>query len=1325
MGFMPIAIVGRGVVLPGAMSPDALWTTVREGRDLIAPVPADYWPADPHSFLAKPGDHTTDEKAVTINGGVVKGFPSVFDPAGFAVPADKILQLDTAFQWLLHAAREAVRESRRVDLKGTKSAVVIGNLSYPTRSMTDFAQSIWLDPTIEKTGLVPPLPDTVTALSRFSSGLPAHIVAQALDAQGPAFCLDAACASSLFALKYACDYLADGTADVALAASVNACDNIFLHIGFTVMRGLSPSGVTRPFSKYADGLLPAVGAAALCLKRLADAERDGDRIFGVIRGIGLSNDGARTALTPDTSGQVRAMREAYRKANIDPKTISLVECHATGTPLGDKAELESLKTVYAGVQDLPVGSLKSNLGHLVTVAGLGGIVKVTSALAAQIRPPSLHAEEPLAGFAGSRLRVLHAAEPWPQTEHPRRAGVNNFGFGGNNAHVVIEEYRCGQPVAAAIAPRVESQSEKPVEIAICGIGVITGETRGFEDFSRRLWANNGEGASKRTENVMLPLRGLRFPPKELQDALGQHSLIFEAAWEAVGGVVPVDNERSGVFIGMGCDVEAARPGMRWRVGSSIATNGLISGDSLVDAIQQAIAGAKGANIGLSSMPNLPANRINMQNAWKGVGFTVSGEELSGLVALELAARTLAQDELDLALAGAVDLSVEPVHIEAAKQVLPETRQVPADAAIAFVLKRRVDAERCGDPIFATLLIARQSQPTAASETIAITDQPSLVSRCFGHAHAASGLVELLGEIARLRARVRQNEAGRLPFVSTSQRTMAKFQMRSFSGQQHELTLGDVPGAPGVGLLPGAPILFFTAAHSLLELRQRLEQRLPGVAGSVRIAFVADDDGQLSKRIDSVLQMITAGRKPNGPGIYFGDQSVGGELAFVYPELAAPYSGAYRPLLEGFPEIAHEKMRQAPSWAHEALNTHADPNYPLDGVLALVEVSGFFAMLATSIVRDVLGLQPQAALGLSLGETNMLVSFDVWSEPFKIVENLISNGCISGVQENTTIREAWGVSPGTPVVWQNWWVAAPVDEVEIALAGLTRVHLLIITGPCSCVIGGDPSGCALFGEKIGRNRMVLTDSKAALHCAPTRPLREKFRAAFFNKLRPASDIRFYFNTVHEAVGLNEEAVADLLGTQLVERVDIRPTVQRAYADGVRVFLEIGPRSSMSRSISSILEDKPHIAVSLDQKDGKPLFALTRAAATLFAAGVPVNMPRLAERLALLRGDNDSTGVEDRQKISVPAHPPVVDCSHLLEQVRERNQKDEDQTAPDLPESPQFQPNEVSPRSAPSITRVFGLHFDRHAKLPRLHGKTGKLAAMKKAPHLVSTSARLPN
>ncbi|MGJ0509833.1 MAG: beta-ketoacyl synthase N-terminal-like domain-containing protein [Methylocystis sp.] len=1239
MSFVPIAIVGRGLVLPGALTPEAFWAAIREGRDLVTERPEGDWPDEPEAFRLRPGDPDAEDKTVTFRLGAVTGFESIFDASDFGLPAETILQLEPAFQWLLHSAREAVREIRRPNLRGVRSAVVVGNLSYPVRKSLDLAQGFWLDPILERLGVTPPPRPTVSPLNRFSSGLPAHMLARALGAEGPAFCLDAACASSLYALKYACDYLADGSVDVALATAVNACDSNFLHIGFTALRALSPTGMSRPFSQRADGLLPAKGAAAICLKRLADAERDGDRIFGVIRGVGLSNDGSRTILSPDSDGQIRAMTRAYRAAGVDPKSVSLVECHATGTPVGDKTELRSLKAVYDGVKDLPIGSLKSNLGHLITVAGLAGVVKVTSGFAAQIRPKSLNAEDPIAGFEGSGLRVLQDAEPWPETEQPRRAGLNNFGFGGNNAHVVLEEYRPARGFASA--PRAAQRlPAEPVEIAICGLGVVAGETRGLEAFTRQLLVDEIDGASTRADFAQLQLRGLRFPPKELQDALGQHALIFEAAQSALRGVASVADERAGVFIGMGCDVDAARSGMRLRVKSSLKAAGISPSEPLVEKIKEAIGGARGAQIPLSSMPNLPANRINAQTGWKGVGFTVSGEELSGLVAVELAARALAQDELDLALAGAVDLSFEPVHLEAARQVLPQSRRAPGDAAIALVLKRRADAERCGDPIYATLVLSPSSD-THPAETIDIDDQPTRASERFGHAHAASGLVDLVAEIARIKARTCVSGTKRVPILAPAGQPAARFRRRSFTGQSHELTIVEAPAAPLQGSLPQAPCLFFSAADSFSDLSRRLARREPATEGSVRIAILATGPAQLAERIELASRMLAFGKRPAGPGVHFGDAVKAGDVAFVYSELGAAYSGAYRPLLDAFPEIVDRKMRHVEGCAREAFLAYADPDRPLDSALASAHIGAFHAFLATAVAREILGLAPQAALGLSMGESNMLAAMGAWEEPSGVMSALIRSGFYSDVAANySAVAQSWKLAPGDAIDWQNWWVRAPIEDARAALDGLDRAYLLIVMSPESCVIGGDAAACAIYAQRIGLHRMVLTDSKAALHCSAAQPLAAAYRQAHLSKLRKIPGVRFYFNAVQGAVDLEENVVADLLARQAVECVDLRPTVLRAYADGVRVFVEIGPRAAISQSISDILGERRPLSLSLDQKGAKPLVALTRAAASLFAAGVKIDLRLLAERLATLRGDATAKPAQGDQKLRLPVHLQAV-------------------------------------------------------------------------------------
>src|SRR6185503_1163343 len=193
---------------------------------------------------------------------------------------------------------------------------------------------------------------------------PAHLVARAIGFQERSFALDAACASSLYALRLACDMLHDRRTDVMLAGGVCHVDDLILHLGFTALQAISMSGRSRPFHRDADGLVPAHGAALVVLKRLDDAERAGDHILGVIRAVGLSNDGrSRGLLVPSEEGQVRALGAAYTMAGLDPREVSLVECHATGTPVGDGVEIRGMKRVYEGARDVPVGSLKSNLGH--------------------------------------------------------------------------------------------------------------------------------------------------------------------------------------------------------------------------------------------------------------------------------------------------------------------------------------------------------------------------------------------------------------------------------------------------------------------------------------------------------------------------------------------------------------------------------------------------------------------------------------------------------------------------------------------------------------------------------------------------------------------------------------------------------------------------------------------------------------------------------------------------------------------------------------------------------------------------------------------------
>jgi acyl transferase domain-containing protein len=300
MTFAPIAIVGQACLLPGAASCAELTRAVLESRDLISGAPPGRWRVSPERVSCDPKAPRRDA-AWSDRGGYVEGFERLFDPEGFLLPAAELAGLDPIFLWTLHTARGALRDAGYEPGLAGRGALVMGNLSFPTDGLSRLAEATWL----RRSGL--PAPAPVDPRNRFSSGLPAHLAARALGLQARSFALDAACASSLYAIKLACDLLHDGLVDVAVAGAVNKTDDLFIHVGFCALQAMSRTGQSRPFHRDADGLVPAEGCAFVALRRLEDAQREGQRILGVIRAPrGSSGPSssltARRAWAPRTSG---------------------------------------------------------------------------------------------------------------------------------------------------------------------------------------------------------------------------------------------------------------------------------------------------------------------------------------------------------------------------------------------------------------------------------------------------------------------------------------------------------------------------------------------------------------------------------------------------------------------------------------------------------------------------------------------------------------------------------------------------------------------------------------------------------------------------------------------------------------------------------------------------------------------------------------------------------------------------------------------------------------------------------------------------------------
>ena len=298
----------------------------------------------------------------------------------------------------------------------------------------------------------------------------------------------------------------------------------------------------------------------------------------VIRAVGLANDG-RTGglLVPAEEGQERAMRLAYERAGVAPETVTLVECHATGTPVGDSVEARSTGRVFAGCADLPIGSVKSNVGHLLTAAGGAGLLKVLGAMRAGIRPASLGADDPIDALGGTPLRLLAEPEEWPGR---RRAGISAFGFGGANAHLVLDAWEPGTVAAAGTPAPVHDE-----DLVITAVGAKVADGADATDLRRAVLLGEARPGSR--AEVQVGLAGLRFPPHDLAAAHAQHVLLLEAAREATAGR-ELPRGRTAVIVGMGVDAEVAR--------HAVASAGQSPGAADV----------------LGTMPNLVANRINTQ-----------------------------------------------------------------------------------------------------------------------------------------------------------------------------------------------------------------------------------------------------------------------------------------------------------------------------------------------------------------------------------------------------------------------------------------------------------------------------------------------------------------------------------------------------------------------------------------------------------------------------------------------------------------------------------------------------------------------------------------
>ena len=1271
MSFEPIAIVGQACVLPGSLNPKELWSNIAAGKNLLSKVPDGYWRTDPNLVMAATGPNTKDITWCD-QGGYVSGFESVFRADGFSIPEEEIMQYDRLVHWLLHTARDALNDAGYQSARGMNAGIVFGNLSYPSPAMSEFAESVWLDAQADSffNGKARQLAKVKKphAINRFMSGFPAHILARALEVNAGAFAIDAACASSLFAMKIACDTLHDRKADLMLAGGVQGSDDLIIHIGFCTLQAMSHSGRSRPFHKNADGLVPAEGGGFVALKRLSDAVKAGDQIHGVIRGIGLSNDGkGHGLLVPSVDGQFRAMQKAYRMSGIDPSTISLLECHATGTKVGDDIEIESTSRIFRDLKNLPIGTIKSNMGHPITASGIAGLLKVTGAMQAGIRPPTLHVEEPTDKLKNTPFRLLKEPEPWP-SDTPRIAGISNFGFGGNNAHIIIEEFDKGsykKPLKSRPSKNHTDKS-KDTDIAIVSMGAMVASGTGIQDFTRIIFS--GESALTESEDgsmagtagpFELPLMGLRFFPAALDQTLPQQLLILKATMEALAGVDKFPNKRAGVFVGMGCDCEVTRSGMCWRLPQF--TCDWLQTDKLTPEMKDWIEFVKDDRINpareasaiLGAMPNIVANRINSQFDIEGQSFTVASEELSGIRCLKIAIRALRAGEIDAAVVGAVDTSSETVHQAAAKEILNNQRQIPGDAAISLILKRAKDAVADNDKIYALLSdkadAPYQDQAPNPMLNLSLDENGQSITPLTGHAHAASGLLHVA--TAALACHYKALPAGigskALPWRSSDVRS-ARVTINALGGEPETVIVReDKNSAAGHLVTDSIPRLHIYSGNDQKEVIENLDKKCESETGPARLVLVAKDKVLLQELTQQAKILLEKKRNTKnislGKGIYYSSQPVDGELTFVFTGAAGAYPFMGRDLFLAMPELIEEVVERFDLNPQETAEWILDPDESgIHSPELMLWRSSFLSQIHAILTQKYLGLRPQAAMGFSSGESNSLFAMGAWHDMGQMAVDFKNKGVYSheiGGDFNV-VKRAWKSDGSKKVDWANWGILAPEDEIKNALDSEPLAHLIIINAPGNVVIGGDSCACERVIDKIGRHRAYPLTYNIVNHCPELSTYADEWRNLHRRATQDVPDVRFYSSATCSHYHPTTEKSAQAILDMATHVLDFPRMVENAYKDGVRVFIEHGPRGRCSQWINQILNDKWHIAVSMDKRDRSSIDTIIHAIAQLKSAGVAVGYNKF-KTLFLSSGKNISTQVQDNGK---PA-PTRVYKAHL--------------------------------------------------------------------------------
>jgi acyl transferase domain-containing protein/3-hydroxymyristoyl/3-hydroxydecanoyl-(acyl carrier protein) dehydratase len=703
-----IAIIGIANLFPGSSAPEEFWQQLLQKQDNRTPITEAELGVNPKDYLGKKGE---SDKFYCLNGGYIRHFE--FNASDYltkntkpAFTANYLAQLDDLHHWSLYVTKKALQDAGYWQHKNLQNCgLILGNLSFPTKLSNHLFLPIYADVvelalrrTISTHFQLDAFAESkhVAPENALVAGYPAALLAQVNGLGGQYFALDAACASSCYSVKLACDYLQTGKADMMLAGAVSAADSLFVNMGFSIFQAFPENNRHAPFDKNSQGLFAAQGAGMMVLKRHSDAIKDGDHIHAVIKGGALTNDGkGEFVLSPNSKGQVLAYQQAYDNAEIDPTEIDYIECHATGTPKGDKVELSSMEQFFQQYNHKPLlGSAKSNLGHLLTAAGMPGMTKAIYALNNGLIPATINVDNAISTKQAyfSEKQIPTNTISWPQHSHQKTAGVSVFGFGGSNAHLVLQ---AGDSVVTNNNQPLNPVSALAVVGMDCHFGrvdnvwdyynLLASDQHAFSALPAKRWKGIDQQSSvlhkmgltsapkgNYVEQFDVDFLRFKIPPNDQDSLIAQQLLMMKVADNAAKDANLTPGSNVAVLVAMGMELDLhqyrGRVNLHTQIQQSMLKQGIILNDeqltALINISKQSINEPAQLNQYTSFIGNIMASRISALWDFSGPAFTVSSEENSVYRCIDIAENLMQTTAVEAVIIASVDLagSVENISL---------------------------------------------------------------------------------------------------------------------------------------------------------------------------------------------------------------------------------------------------------------------------------------------------------------------------------------------------------------------------------------------------------------------------------------------------------------------------------------------------------------------------------------------------------------------------------------------------------------------------------------------------------------------------------------